>query len=80
MRSAFRERKRVTEHELRLFVWKRRWWWTAVWADEPVGTADTPTHIRARSRARLLEKARLKWGPREPAYETVILDTRDSGK
>ena len=58
---------------MRVLIRQRRWWWVACNPDEALGTVDTQTYIRARSRERLLAKAGRRWGARQSEWEEVHL-------
>lgn len=56
---------------LRVWVRKRRFWWTAFNPDEPLAMMDTHTYFRARTRERAIEKCRRAFTPKPSKWEEV---------
>ena len=56
---------------MRIWVRKRRWWWTAVNPDEVVGEIDMPTYFRAKTRERAIEKCLRRFAPRASEWEEI---------
>lgn len=56
---------------LRIWVYKRRFWWSALNPDEPLALMDTHRYFRAFSRERAIEKCRRAFSVGKPDYEEV---------
>jgi len=65
-----------TETGLRVLVRKRRFWWTACYADEVLATIDTPTYFRSRTREGAISKVVRAFGPRPSPWEEVVVSSR----
>jgi hypothetical protein len=56
---------------VKIWVRKRRFWWTACNPDEVLAEFDLPTYVRARTREGAIAKARRRFGPRPSPWEEV---------
>lgn len=59
---------------MRVWVYRRRFWWSALNPDEALATIDTPTYFRARTRERAIEKCVRAFAPRTPGHEEVVVE------
>jgi len=64
----------------RIWVRRRLFWWSAIDPDEPLGTMDSHTTLRALTRERVIEKWRRRLRPVPKTYEEVPLEPAGRGR
>ena len=64
---------------MRVWVYKRRFWWSAMNPDEILATIDTNTYYRARTRERAIAKCVRAFAPCKPDHEEVVVEFPKDG-